>query len=76
MASESKRKRKATVGCVFALIHLVVIGPCWFYLLWYILRRIEASDFQWFVFWAYAPASLLCAFLWRVAEALLAVDDD
>ena len=51
--------KKAWLGCSLALIALLVYQPIWYYLLYQVLVRVEASDLMWFLYWVYVPFSIL-----------------
>lgn len=44
---------------VAAVLGVLICMPIWFYLIYQILVRIEASELMWFLFWIYVPASAL-----------------
>lgn len=49
-------KRAKLMGNV---IGLLVVTPIWYYLLYKILRAVNASELMMFLFWVYFPAGLL-----------------
>ena len=40
------------------LASLSVVMPIWFYLIYQILVRVDASELMFFLFWVYVPARL------------------
>lgn len=48
---------KAVVG----IIAFFVVAPIWYYLLYQILTRVEASELMWFLYWIYLPAAIIMA---------------
>lgn len=44
------------------LIGLLVITPIWYYLVYQILDRVNASELMWFLFWVYVPAGFFVKF--------------
>lgn len=44
---------------VGSTVALCVTLPIWFYLIYAILVRVNASDLMWFLFWVYMPTSIL-----------------
>ena len=51
----------------FLAIFLVL--PIWFWLMYQILVRVDASELMWFLYWIYVPASLASAVLTKLLEA-------
>ena len=43
---------------VSALIAVFITMPIWYYLVYQILVRVEASELMWFLFWVYVPFSI------------------
>jgi hypothetical protein len=54
---------KSRLGCVNALVSIFVVGPIWWWLLYQILKRVEASELMWFLFWVYVPFGLFARVL-------------
>ena len=44
---------------IAALLGLCVVLPIWYFLLYQILVRVNASELMFFLFWAYLPVSAL-----------------
>ena len=44
---------------IAALLYCITCLPIWFYLLYQILVRINASELMFFLFWIYLPLSLV-----------------
>ena len=40
------------------LVSLCVVMPIWYYLIYQILVRVDASELMFFLFWVYVPARL------------------
>jgi hypothetical protein len=59
---------KATT-VIGGLIALFVHLPIWYYLVYQILVRVEASELMWFLYWIYVPAGLFVATATKIAEA-------
>ena len=53
---------------IAALLGLFVVLPIWFYLLYQVLVRVQASELMWFLFWVYVPVSLFVAVLGRIFD--------
>lgn len=45
-----------------------VVMPIWFYLLYQILVRVNASELMWFLYWVYLPAAILVAVVQKILE--------
>lgn len=56
---------KAVVG----LLAVFVVAPLWYWLVYQILVRVDASELMWFLFWVYVPVGLFVQIVARVAEA-------
>lgn len=46
-----------------ALLATLVSMPIWFYLLYQILVRVDASELMMFLFWVYVPVSIFVGML-------------
>ena len=53
---------------VSALLGLFVSAPIWYYLLYSILVRVNASELMWFLYWVYVPIGIFIAVLTRIVE--------
>lgn len=42
--------------------------PIWFYLLYQVLVRVNASELMWFLYWVYVPVALLVAAIQNMLE--------
>jgi len=58
------KKMKLIGGIMAALIAM----PIWFYLLYQILVRVEASELMWFLYWIFVPASFVMSMISRLTE--------
>lgn len=56
-----------SMKAIGTLLILFVTLPIWYYLLYQVLVRVNASELMWFLFWAYLPISFLSAFLVQLA---------
>jgi len=52
---------------VSTVLTIVVVMPIWFYLLYTLLKGVNASELTWFLFWVYIPVAALC----RVIAAIV-----
>ena len=53
---------------IAGLLALCVSMPIWFYLLYQLLVRVEASELMWFLFWVYMPVTLGVSVVVRMVE--------
>lgn len=60
--------KKAQLGCLLGVIAILVSQPIWYYLLYQVLDRVEASDLMWFLYWVYVPVSILVAIIAKLFE--------
>ena len=42
-----------------ALLGMLVCLPIWFYLIYQVMVRVNASELMWFLFWVYVPATVI-----------------
>lgn len=49
-------------------LSLLVIAPIWYYLLYQVLVRVQASDVMWLLFWVYMPVGMICTLIQKLAE--------
>lgn len=50
------------------LISIFITLPIWFWLIYQILVRVDASELMWFLYWVYVPASLLMHVLMKMVS--------
>lgn len=53
---------------IASLIGLFVVAPIWYYLLYQILVRVDASELMFFLFWVYVPVALIVSALKSLLE--------
>jgi hypothetical protein len=56
------------IKLISALLIVVVTMPIWYYLLYQILVRVQASELMFFLYWIYLPVGLLSTVLSKIAE--------
>lgn len=44
---------------VIAILSFLIVAPIWYYLLYQILVRVNASELMFFLYWVYAPAAII-----------------
>lgn len=57
-----------TMKLIGGLLALLVSLPIWYYLLYQILVRVNASELMFFLFWAYVPITFLVMALAKATE--------
>lgn len=58
---------KDELGCFVSIVGVLFVMPAWYFLLFGILSRIDASTAMWTVYWVYIPLGFSVA----VGERLL-----
>ena len=53
---------------IAALLAVFIILPIWFYLIYYILSAVGASQLVWFLFWVYVPVSIFVTSIGKFIE--------
>lgn len=53
---------------ITAILATFVVLPIWYYLLYQILSRVDASELMWFLYWVYLPVGMLVSFLTKMTE--------
>lgn len=51
-----------------AVLVLLIQMPIWFWLMYQILVRVNASELMWFLYWVYVPTLFLAGFLGKLNE--------
>ena len=54
-----------TISLIFGLF---ISLPIWVYLLYQILKRVEATELMMFLFWVYLPVSIFGVIIAKIAE--------
>jgi hypothetical protein len=52
----------------FIILGVCLVQPIWFYLLYQILLRVNASELMWFLYWAYVPLTFFAVIMSRLVE--------
>lgn len=50
------------------ILQLFVVLPIWYYLLYQILVRVNATELMFFLYWIYVPVALLAATVTKMIE--------
>lgn len=51
------------------VVSVLVVIPIWYYLVYQILLRVQASELMFFLYWVYLPVGILTQILSRIAES-------
>ncbi len=70
MGQKGNMNAKQKVGCFFAILSILVTSPIWYYLLYQILKAVNASDVMWLLYWIYLPVGIVSAILKGVAKSV------
>lgn len=54
-------EQKKGVGCILAGLHIVLVTPIWYYLLFRVLQAVNADTSMWVAYWVYIPIGVLLA---------------
>ena len=46
------------VKLIASLLALFIVMPIWYYLIYQVLVRVQATELMWFLFWVYVPLGL------------------
>lgn len=63
---------KQGVSCMGLAIALLIHTPIWYWLIYQILVRVDATPTMWVFYWIYLPVGLVMAFLRVITDGLLA----
>ena len=53
---------------IVRILSVVVVAPIWYYLLYQILVRVNASELMFFLYWVYLPTTLIAGIISKVAD--------
>jgi len=59
---------KNKLKVVSSILGFLVTMPIWFYLLYQILVRVQATELMMFLFWIYLPVALVVGIITKVVE--------
>ena len=55
---------------IASLMGLFLVAPIWYYLLYQILIRVDASELMFFLYWVYVPVALATNAMVKIAETV------
>lgn len=58
-------------SCLIGLIRISIAMPIWYYLMYQILIRIEATELMMFLFWIWLPLNVILAIIEIGAKEIL-----
>ena len=53
---------------ISGILTLVITMPIWFYLLYNILKLVNATELMMFLFWVYVPVQILILIIAKIGE--------
>ena len=53
---------------ISGILALVITFPIWFYLLYSILKLVNATELMMFLFWVYVPVQILILIIAKIGE--------
>lgn len=51
------------------VLHLLIVAPIWYWLIYQILLRVNATELMWFLYWVYVPFGLIATACVRLIES-------
>jgi hypothetical protein len=54
---------------IAGLVGFLVVAPIWYWLLYQVLVRVNATELMWFLYWVYTPAAIFAGVLAKLTEA-------
>ena len=63
-------------GCLTLLFRFLIVLPIWYYLLYQILVRVEATELMMFLFWVYVPLDFILMVFGSVVKVLIDIDNE
>lgn len=69
---KSKITLKQGVSCAGVLIAATISTPIWYWMIYQILVRVDATPTMWVFYWIYLPVGVVLAILRVVTDGLLA----
>lgn len=61
---------KQKSGCVLGILSSFLIMPMWFWLLYQILQRVNATETMWLIYYVYVPLSLVLNISFKIVESI------
>jgi hypothetical protein len=70
----TEKQAKVAVGCTVCILALIFAFPMWVYVIRSVLLRGGATDFEWFVFYAYCAAHVGLGIIGCIFKAIFEVE--
>jgi len=51
-----------------SILGILISTPIWYYLVFKILKSIQATELMWFLYWIYVPVGILVSILLQTSE--------
>lgn len=61
---------KQKAGCAFGILGLCISTPMWWWLLYQIMLRVNATETMWLVFYVYIPFSFVILLAMKIIESV------
>jgi hypothetical protein len=62
---------KQGVSCIGVAIGVLIHTPIWYWLIYQVLIRVDATPTMWIFYWIYLPAGIVLALLRVITDGLL-----
>ena len=59
---------KNGLKAIAGVLVLCITTPIWYYLLYQVLVRVNASELMWFLFWIYFPVGVIAPLILKAGE--------
>jgi hypothetical protein len=56
------------LAAIAALLSIIIVAPIWYWLLYHILVRVQASELMFFLYWVYVPMAFVTATISKLLE--------
>lgn len=53
---------------ISTLLGLLIVAPIWYWLLYQVLTRVQASELMWFLYWVYVPVAVFAGLLLKIVD--------
>ena len=53
---------------IVGIVGFLVVIPIWYWLLYQVLARVNATELMWFLYWAYIPAHIFVGVVERILD--------
>jgi hypothetical protein len=74
--ADSNFSSRQLFGCVLAIVGLLITTPIWYWLVYQILVRVNATPTMWVFYWIYTPVGVLLAIFRVFVDGLMRKDTE